>query len=242
MVVIYSTEINSSFLGIAVEGNRNAENQIENCLISEGFQLVDAGQISRKKELESLLGREDVTLAGKIAKDFGADILVEGDVRRAFVEIRKVFGTPTRFFSNEIRIKAYRTDTGRILFSGYRTRPPSGAGALLPIEDAASEICQEMTVKIIQEGKGNGLQAVNYELNISGVSFESLSRIKKGLGNIPGLSEVHIRSFQSGHALLEVRYEGMLEGLAEKIDQMEDPNLQIVGLQSGSLDIRFLQK
>ena len=49
MVVIYSTEVSSSFLGVAMEGNRNTENQIENCLISEGFQLVDAGQVSRKK-------------------------------------------------------------------------------------------------------------------------------------------------------------------------------------------------
>ena len=242
MVVIYSTEVSSSFLGVAMEGNRNTENQIENCLISEGFQLVDAGQISRKKELESLLMKEDASLAGKIAKDFGADILVQGDVRRTFVDVRKIFGTPTRFFSNEIRIKAFRTDTGRILFSGYRTRPPSGAGALLPLENAANELCQEMTDKMLPEVKENTLQAGTYELNISGVSFNSLSRFKKKLRNISGLSEMHVRSFQSGHALIEVRYEGMLEGLAEKINQMKTPYLQIIGLQSGSLDIRFTEK
>jgi len=242
MVVIYSTEVSSSFLGVAMEGNRNTENQIENCLISEGFQLVDAGQISRKKELESLLMREDVSLAGKIAKDFGADILVQGDVRRTFVDVRKIFGTPTRFFSNEIRIKAFRADTGKILFSGYRTRPPSGAGALLPLEDAANELCQEMTDKMLPVDKGNALQAAIYELNISGVSFNSLSKFKKALRNISGLSEMHLRSFQSGHALMEVRYEGMLEDLAEKINQMKNPYLQIIGLQSGSLDIRFTEK
>jgi hypothetical protein len=242
MVVIYSTEVSSSFLGVAMEGNRNTENQIENCLISEGFQLVDAGQISRKKELESLLMKEDASLAGKIAKDFGADILVQGDVRRTFVDVRKIFGTPTRFFSNEIRIKAFRTDTGKILFSGYRTRPPSGAGALLPLEDAANELCQEMTDKMLPVGKGNALQAGTYELNISGISFNSLSKFKKALRNISGLSAMHVRSFQSGHALMEVRYEGMLEDLAGKINQMKNPFLQIIGLQSGSLDIRFTEK
>jgi hypothetical protein len=242
MVVIYSTEVSSSFLGVAMEGNRNTENQIENCLIAEGFQLVDAGQVSRKKELESLLMKEDASLAGKIAKDFGADILVQGDVRRTFVDVRKIFGTPTRFFSNEIRIKAFRTDTGNILFSGYRTRPPSGAGALLPLEDAANELCQEMTDKMLPGGKGDDVKAGTYELNISGVSFNSLSKFKKKLQNISGLSEMHVRSFQSGHALMEVRYEGMLEDLAEKINQMNNPNLHITGLQSGSLDIRFSEK
>lgn len=242
MVVIYSTEVSSSFLGVAMEGNRNTENQIENCLISEGFQLVDAGQISRKKELESLLMKEDASLAGKIAKDFGADILVQGDVRRTFVDVRKIFGTPTRFFSNEIRIKAFRTDTGKILFSGYRTRPPSGAGAFLPLEDAANELCQEMTDKMLPEVKGNDLKAGTYELNISGVSFNSLSRFKKKLRNISGLSEMHVRSFQSGHALMEIKYEGMIEDLADKINQMENPYLQIIGLQPGSLDIKFTEK
>lgn len=242
MVVIYSTEVSSSFLGVAMEGNRNTENQIENCLLSEGFQVVDAGQVSRKKELESLLMKEDASLAGKIAKDFGADILVQGDVRRTFVDVRKIFGTPTRFFSNEIRIKAFRTDTGNILFSGYRTRPPSGAGALLPLEDAANELCQEMTDKMLPGGKGDDLKAGTYELNISGVSFNSLSRFKKKLRNISGLSEMHVRSFQSGHALVEVRYAGMLEDLAEKINQMNNPYLHITGLQSGSLDIRFTEK
>ncbi len=242
MVVIYSTEVSSSFLGVAMEGNRNTENQIENCLISEGFQLVDAGQISRKKELESLLMKEDASLAGKIAKDFGADILVQGDVRRTFVDVRKIFGTPTRFFSNEIRIKAFRTDTGKILFSGYRTRPPSGAGAFLPLEDAANELCQEMTDKMLPEVKGSDLKAGTYELNISGVSFNSLSRFKKKLRNISGLSEMHVRSFQSGHALMEIKYEGMIEDLADKINQMENPYLQIIGLQPGSLDIKFTEK
>jgi hypothetical protein len=242
MVVIYSTEVSSTFLGVAMEGNRNTENQIENCLISEGFQLVDAGQMSRKKELESLLMKEDASLAGKIAKDFGADILVQGDVRRTFVDVRKIFGTPTRFFSNEIRIKAFRTDTGKILFSGYRTRPPSGAGALLPLEDAANELCQEMTDKMMPMGKRDDLKAGAYELNISGISFNSLSKFKKALRNISGLSDMHVRSFQSGHALMEVKYGGLLEGLAEKINQMENPYLQIIGLQSGSLDIRFTEK
>ena len=242
MVVIYSTEVSSTFLGVAMEGNRNTENQIENCLISEGFQVVDAGQISRKKELESLLMKEDASVASKIAKDFGADILVQGDVRRTFVDIRKIFGTSTRFFSNEIRIKAFETDTGKILFSGYRTRPPSGAGALLPLEDAANELCQEMTDKMLPVGKGNDLKAGTYELNISGISFDSLSKFKKALRNISGLSDVHVRSFQSGHALMEVKYEGMLEGLAEKINQTKNPYLQITGLQSGSLDIRFTEK
>jgi hypothetical protein len=114
--------------------------------------------------------------------------------------------------------------------------------ALLPLEDAANELCQEMTDKMLPKRERNALQTGIYELNVSGVSFNCLSKFKKALRDISGLSEIHVRSFQSGHALMEVRYEGMLEDLAEKINQMNNPNLHITGLQSGSLDIRFTEK
>ena len=70
MVIIHSREVDSSFTGVALEGNRNAENQLESSLLQKGFRLVDARQISRKKEMEAFLLKGDPSRAGKIAKDF----------------------------------------------------------------------------------------------------------------------------------------------------------------------------
>lgn len=239
MVIIYSTEIVRAFLPVALEGNRNAENQIESALLEKGFQVVDAGQISRKKELEALLMREDPALAGKMARDFGADILVQGEVRRTFVDQRSIFGRPTSFFSNEIRLKAFETDTSEIIFSGYETRPPSGAGALLPLENATAELCEKMTGAILEQQKNDISQASTYELNISRISFSALSNIGQALKDIKGLDQVEIRSFQEGHAVLDVRYRGPAKELAEKISRMKDIPLEITGLQSRSIDIRL---
>jgi hypothetical protein len=239
MVVIYSTEVDSSYLGVALEGNRNAENQLENSLIDKGFQLVDAGQVGRKKELETLLLKGDPSRAGRLARDFGAEILVEGVVRRAFVDKRRIFGRPTRFFSNEIRLKALETDTGKILFSGYKTRPPSGAGALLPLEESTAELAEEMISGILNQWRKDVYQAGTYELSVSGASYRDLSKFKQGLTEIRGLSDVKTRSFRSGHGLLEVKYQGPLEELAQKISEMKNPSSEIVGLQSNSLEIKF---
>ena len=239
MVIIYSTEIVRAILPVALEGNRNAENQIENALLEKGFQVVDAGQISRRKELEALLMREDPALAGKMARDFGADILVQGEVRRTFVDQRRIFGRPTSFFSNEIRIKAFETDTSEIIFSGYETRPPSGAGALLPLENATAELCEKMTEAILEQQKNDISQASIYELNISRVSFSALSNLVQALKGIQGLDQVEIRSFQEGHAVLDVKYRGTAKELAEKISRIKNPSLEITGFQSRSIDIRL---
>ena len=239
MVVIYSREMNSSWIGVALEGNRNAENQVESSLIERGFQLVDAGQVNRKKQLETLLLKGDPSRANKIARDYGAEILVQGEVRRTFVDQRSIFGRPTRFFSNEIRLKALETDTGKILFSGYKTRPASGAEALIPLQDATSELADEMIEGILTQWKADVFQAGTYELNVSKASFGGLSKFKNNLRSIRGLREVRTRSFQSGHALLEVSYQGSIEELAEKISRMKAPSFEVTGLQANSLDLTF---
>lgn len=239
MVVMYSTETNSSLVGVALEGNRNAENQLESNLIEKGFQLVDAGQVERKKQLETLLLKGDPSRAGKIARDYGAEILVQGEVRRTFVDQRMIFGRPTRFFSNEIRLKALETDTGKVLFSGYKTRPASGAEALLPLQEATSELADEMIAGILQQWRKDVFQAGTYQLNISQATFNKLSKFKQGLLKIRGMQDIQTRSYQSGHALLEIKYQGPLEQLAEKISKMKQLSVEVVGLQSNSLDLKL---
>jgi hypothetical protein len=238
MVVVYSEAVNSPYWRVVQEGNRNAENQIESGLMAKGFQLVDAGQVSRKKELETLLLQGDPLRASKMAKDFGAEILVEGNVRREFVHEKELFGRNMRFFSNEIRLKALETDTAKVIFSGYRTRPQSGPQALQPLEEATSELVDEMIKGILEQWRKDVFQAGSYQLNLTGASFQDISMFKEGLQQIRGLGDVQLRSFQSGIALLEVKYQGPLEELVEKINNMRSPSIAIAGFQSNTVDLK----
>lgn len=237
MVAFYSREVDSSFWGFSVEGNLQVENQIENALLEKGFQLVDALQIERKRELESLLLKGDPKRVNEFARDFGAEVLVQGEVRRSFTEERLVFGRLTRFFSNEVRVKALETNTGRILYSGYRTRPPSGLGTTLPIEDATLEIIEEMAAAISEKWREGTYRASSYQLELSNISFNTLSSFMEGLQNIGGVRKAHVRYFQSRHALMEVYYAGSIEELARKISALRNPTPEVTGLQTRSLEI-----
>jgi hypothetical protein len=239
MVVVYSEKLNSPYWGVIQEGNRNAENQIESKLMAKGFQLVDAGQVKRKKELETLLLHGDPSRASKMAKDFGAEVLVEANVRRDFVHQKELFGRLMQFFSNEIRIKALETDTAKVVFSGYKTRPHSGAQALLPLEEATAELVDEMIEGILEQWRKDVFQAGSYQLNLTGASFDDISLFKQALKEIRGLSDVQLRSFQSGIALLEVKYQGPLEQLVEKINDISTVSMDIVGFQSNTVDLKI---
>jgi hypothetical protein len=237
MVVVYSRETITAPLGVEMEGNRNVENQIESALLQKGLQLVDAGEVNRKKELEGLLLQGDPTRAGKMARDFGAEVLVEGEVRRTFVDERQVYGRSMRFFSNEVRVKAMETDTAKVLYSGYKTRPPSGAGAFLPLEEATGELIDEMTAGILEQWRRDVFQAGSYQLEVVGISFNDLSMLKEGVKRIRGVTDVQVRSFQSGHASLEVKYQGPAQELAEKIGAMKSPRPEIKGFQANTIEI-----
>ncbi len=239
MVVIYSKERLSSYSTVLVEGNRNVENQIESMLMKMGFKLVDADQIQRKKKLEAFLLQGNPAGASKIAKDFGAEILVEGVVRRAFVNQRRIMGRNMRFFTNDINLKAIETDTAKVLFSGYRSRSPSGESALLPLEEASEELGEEMIAGILDQWRKDVFQAGTYHVNLSEVSFQNISIIKEELLKIRGVSDVQVRNYQSKIANLEVKFQGPIEKLAEKISQIKTLSLKIVGLQSNTLEIAF---
>lgn len=238
MVILYSTVVSGTYLGFTREGSMNLENQIEGSLARKGFRIVDAGQVSHKKKVESALHGNDMSAASRMAKDFGAEMLITGEVKREYVDTRHLYGMKVRFFTNEVRLKALETDTAKVLYSGYKTQPPSGVNHLEPLEEASAELIEEMASGILQQWSKDVYQTASYELNISDASYQDLSSLKKKLKNIRGIGGVQTRSFQSGKAVLEVKYKGSLEDLADRVSQMKKPVMEIMGLQSNSLDLK----
>ena len=238
MVIVHSREVSGPLLPVASEGNRSAENQLEKLLLEKGFRLVDAAQTKRKKDMEVLLLSSDPSLAAKMAKDFGAEILIEADVRRAFADQRQVMGRPIRFFTNEIRLKALETDTAKILFSGYETRPASGEEALQPLESATNKLAKEMVAGILNQWRKDVYQAAALTLNVSKVSFSQLNSLSAALKELRGVSKVQTRSFQGGIAALEVAFQGTATDLAGKLGEIPGLKFEVTGVQANTIDLR----
>jgi hypothetical protein len=238
MVVLSSRMVSGTYFEVSREGNRNVESLVESKLIQKGFQVVDAGQVNHKKKVEAAIYGNELSKAGKIAKDFGAEVLVVGDVRREYTNSRILYGRHVRFFSNEIRFKALETDTAKVLYSGFRTKPPSGVDFLEPMQEASSELVEEMISGILGQWSKDVYQIATYELSLSDASFKDVSQLKKSLKDIRGFGGVQTRTFQSGIAFLEVKYKGTIEELAEKISELSAPALEIVGMQSNTIDMK----
>ncbi|RPI76300.1 MAG: hypothetical protein EHM45_13355 [Desulfobacteraceae bacterium] len=238
-VLVYSKEIDTTFPGVSLEGNNSVENWVEKSLLDKDFQLVDLAQVGYKKEMETSLSAGDPNKAAKIAKNFGAEVLVAGDVRRSFVGERQVMGRSMRFFTNEVRLKAIETDTTRVLYSGARTKPASGAESFGPLEMATQELMKEMSAAILEKWRKDVYQASAYQIDIENISFENLAKFKEGLKKIRGVRDVQTRHFQAQNALLEVQYQGSLEELSDKIlKTIKAPRFAVQGMQANTLEIK----
>ncbi|MBU0479673.1 MAG: hypothetical protein KKG47_01095 [Proteobacteria bacterium] len=239
MVLVHSRETNSSFLGVELEGNRSSENQLEKILLQKGFRLVDASQTSRKKQLSSLLLADNPSQAASLAKDFGAEILIEADVRRSFVDERKVLGRSMRFFTNEIRLKALETDTAKILYSGYDSLPASGAASLQPLEETTGKLAQEMVTAILEQWSKDVYQSATFQINLASISYTDLNAISEGLRELRGMGQIQTRSFQGGSAVLEVSFQGSINDLADGISGLKEPKLRVTGLQANTIEVKL---
>lgn len=240
MVVMQSAEVDTTLLPIVVEGNRSAENQIEQALLRNGFQVIDLEQVQRKRQLNRILAQNDPSAVGKLAGDLGADVVIHGQVRRTFVAMRQVMERPTRFFSNEIRLKASDTRSGAVIYSGFETRPPSGAGATLPLENACQALLRPMMHALLHHTQQDRtIQPGVYHIRLSQVSFEALSGFVSDLKKIPGVDQVEINSFASRYAMLTLKYQGTGMELADQISRQGENALTITGVEADTLEIRY---
>jgi hypothetical protein len=237
MVIVYSREVSGHIFEATREGNRTIENRIESVMASRGFQIVDAGLMKRKMRVQEALMGGDVRSAGRTARDLGAEVLVIGDIRREYVDTRRMYGMNVRFYSNEIRLKAIETDTARVLYSGSAERPPSGVDYMEPLQEAASELVEQMISGILNRWSSDVYQAATYELNVAGASYRDVTALKKALKDIRGFGGVNTRKFQKGMAVLEIRYKGSLEELADAVSGLDRPPLEITGMRANTLDI-----
>ncbi len=237
MVVLNSRQIDF----FTQAGSGNIENQIEAHLLQKGFDIVDANQVSLKKQVEVALLGQEFSQASQIAKDFGAEVLIACTVRREFANVREVYGTNVQFYSNEIQLKAFETHSARVLYSGFRNPSPTAIDHLGLLKAASLEMIEELVANILEKWKKDVNQGTQNQLNVSNTRFRELDLLTKELQNMHGISSIKTRNFQSDKASLELQYKGVLQELVRKISQIQSPGIEITGFHTNSIEIAIKQ-
>jgi hypothetical protein len=227
MVIVRSRTDQGSFPGFDREGSRSAENLLESMMMAKGFRMVDAGQTARKKRVAAMLA-DSAADAARLARDFGAELLVDVEVNRRFVDNRSVMGRSMPFFSNEVRMKAINTDSARVLYSGFKTSPPSGSAATGIVERQTRKLGREMIDAVLNQWKKDVYQAESFMIEVRNAGFARLNRIVTAIKDLRGMGQVTTRNFSGKTASLEVRFQGNINELATRLSGIK--GVEVTGL------------
>lgn len=154
MVIVRAVETSFSIFHKETYVSISIENVIEAELKRNNFTLISPLQVRVIQQLEDAYARDDGKEVGRIIKDAEVDVIIFGEVLRTFVDTRRIAGGNYRFFSNDVRLKAISADSGVILYSGAKDKPPTAENYTEPLKDAAIELTKELVKAITQPSAG----------------------------------------------------------------------------------------
>jgi len=205
------------------------ETEIEKRLLKSGFDLVEKSAAAeiRKKELADAAGEKNVAKMQAIAKDFDAHIFITGTANANPAGMEDLYGAPAAFYNCDVQLKAYYTDSGKLLVStgipatrgGARGKnefsPQAGKMALSiagrkVVEDIYQQVMSQWATQISAGGE--------LILEVQGATFKNANSLRKALQEIEGVSSVSFR-FSKNIATYHINSKLGAQALAEKLSE-----------------------
>ncbi len=177
------------------------ETRIEERLLQSGFDVVAAGAAAALRETEVRIATagQNTSKLQALAKDSDAHIFITGTVNADHAGIEDLYGAPAAFYNCDVQIRAYYTDTAKLLASkgipvtrgGARGRsdfsPQAGKMAIVNVSGPLVDGLYEQILRQWATAISAGGELV---LEVEGLNYKSGSRIKSMLAKMEGVEHV----------------------------------------------------
>ncbi len=242
--------IEEDYIDMKKPGMRIAEAEISSLLAAKGFELVDKAQVEKVKEQnkarQALAG--NVSAASSLGLSFGAQYVVIGkavvqDVGEAFA------GTGLKSIQTSLQLKVIQSQSGLLLGSVVKNgvaahiSPLTGATKSLKnsVQKAADEYLVDAITNSFQDYLNNG---VPLKLHITGVkTFQDYKRTTAEIQSVESVVSSKQEGWNKtgGFLVLDLRYKGTSEELAEKLDgrKLGKNSLEVVDFAPDRVDCSF---
>ncbi|MCH8806235.1 MAG: hypothetical protein IH986_09125 [Planctomycetes bacterium] len=211
------------------------ETKIEERLLQSGFDVVAAGAAAalRDTEVRIATAGQNTSKLQALAKDFDAHIFITGTVNADHAGIEDLYGVPAAFYNCDVQIRAYYTDTAKLLASkgipvtrgGARGRsdfsPQAGKMAIVNVSGPLVDGLYEQILRQWATAISAGGELV---LEVEGLNYKSGSRIKSMLAKMEGVEHVGFK-LTRGVGTYHINAKMGAEILAERLSTGEFVNL-----------------
>ncbi len=211
------------------------ETKIEERLLRSGFDVVAAGAAAALRDTEVRIATAGQTTSKlqALAKDSDAHIFITGTVNADHAGIEDLYGVPAAFYNCDVQIRAYYTDTAKLLASkgipvtrgGARGRsdfsPQAGKMAIVNVSGPLVDGLYEQILRQWATAISAGGELV---LEVEGLNYKSGSRIKSMLAKLEGVEHVGFK-LTRGVGTYHINAKMGAEILAERLSAGEFGNL-----------------
>jgi len=207
------------------------ETQIEERLLKSGFDLVarKGVEVAKRKELADATSTKDVAKLQALAKDFEAHLFIAGTANANHAEVTSVYGVSMVAYNCDAEVKAYYTDTGKLLASKglpnqrglargrNQYSPQAGRQALENLSPALVDSIYERVLEEWATALGAGGELM---LEVDGLKFAQANRLRKALEEMEKINHVNM-DYTKGTAKFRINTKLTAQDLAERLSDGE---------------------
>ncbi|MBD3183225.1 hypothetical protein GF312_13095 [Candidatus Poribacteria bacterium] len=214
-----------------------AEARMSAVFSSAKYHLVDKRQIQLIQEDEitrkMIAGDKDVLIT--MSDRFNADILIVGEISVAEFKERYTNESGLATVEANANIRAIIARTGQIIIS----KQSQDKAAALSLESATTKAITKCIDKVakqfIYEIPTRLFQARTVKIIINNCQFSQRKELLQAFLNISSIINVYPRTFENNTATFDIKTQDSSESLAEALDVLSKPQLNIVTVNAGQV-------
>ncbi len=200
-----------------------AEEAVAEQLRAAGFEVIEHGSDVPDVALEAAIIFQpdlDNREALDIGKSFLADIVIPG--KAIVYKVPETLDEEMPSFNATVSARALRVDTGEEIASVFETvvrkYPEDADGGMATLMAAGAQAGEQLAAQIAPIWQQSVNPTDRIELTVTGArNLGNFIRFRKALTEIAGVQSMQMRDTRPDQAMIEVDYQGPVQGLAETL-------------------------
>jgi len=204
-----------------------AQGVLEKFFIDKGIQLMDkeASERVRERDLALAAINDDVNKLASIAAAFKADVVIRGTGEARRAGEYEVGGHKMYRWTATINIKAYQTDSARMLMSNSYSEKISTTGATSGGDDSLRKCAETNASKILRDigeawRKRQNVRRI-CQLVLENCSRKDYKTFEEAILKVDGVQSCKMRELVNNTCQAEIDWSYDLERLASRIEELK---------------------
>lgn len=223
-----------------------AETGIIRKFLTKGFKVVDQTQVKRIRDTEQVkaAARGDAKAAAAIGRQNGAEVIIIGEAFSENVP-RGVHGF--QICRARVEARAVECDTGTIIAADAMHATGAdmaeGQASKKALQRAGDSLANALMGQIVTQWSQRSEGLFEIKLSVRQIEFDQLLQLESALKGQQSITDIYLRGFDDGVAVIEIRSKYAAQTIAESIARSKFENfaVKVEALTANKIEISIHQ-